>query len=87
MSTTIGVRRLRNDVSEVLRRVEAGDEFVVSVRGRAVARVVPIQGRPGTMPTEVFFTAVDKIGEDPDLLAEIRSAVPDTTDDVGSWSG
>ncbi|MGH8951205.1 MAG: type II toxin-antitoxin system Phd/YefM family antitoxin [Acidimicrobiia bacterium] len=87
MSVTIGVRQLRNDVSEVLRQVEAGDEFVVSVRGRPVARVVPIHGRPGTMPTDVFFAAVARIGRDPDLLTEIRHAVSDTTDDLGSWLG
>ncbi len=52
-----------------------------------MARVVPIQGMPHTMPTDVFFTAVARIGADPDLLTDIRQAVPDTTEAVDAWSG
>ena len=41
MATTIPQRELRNDVSAVLRRVEAGEEFVVTVSGRPVAELRP----------------------------------------------
>ncbi|HEU4702033.1 MAG TPA: type II toxin-antitoxin system prevent-host-death family antitoxin [Conexibacter sp.] len=43
---TIPQRELRNDVSAILREVEAGTEFTVTVRGRAVAKVVPIDDAP-----------------------------------------
>lgn len=43
---TIPQRELRNDVSAILREVEAGTEFTVTVRGRAVAKVVPIDETP-----------------------------------------
>jgi len=87
MTTEIGVRELRNDVSEVLRRVEAGDEFVVTVHGRPVARVTPLDSRPRTMPTEAFFAALAKVGADSDLIGDLEEALPDTTDDIDPWSG
>lgn len=44
---TIPQRELRNDIAAVLREAEAGTEFTVTVRGRAVARVVPLEETPG----------------------------------------
>ncbi len=38
----VGVRELRNNLSRYLDRVRGGDEVVVTDRGRAIARVVPI---------------------------------------------
>ncbi len=46
---TIGVRRLRQDASAVLRDVELGDTFEVTDRGRPVALLSPI---PSTSPLE-----------------------------------
>jgi prevent-host-death family protein len=43
--TTIPQKELRNNVSDVLRRAEAGEEFTVTVAGRAVARLGPAQPR------------------------------------------
>jgi len=39
---TIPQRELRNNASAVLSAAEAGESFTVTVRGRAVARVVPL---------------------------------------------
>lgn len=38
---TVGVRDLKTSLSAYLRKVEAGDSFVVTDRGRAVARLSP----------------------------------------------
>lgn len=38
----IGVRDLRQNASKYLARVEAGEELAVTVRGRLVARLVPV---------------------------------------------
>jgi prevent-host-death family protein len=38
----VGVRELRNNLSRYLDRVRAGEEVVVTDRGRAVARVLPV---------------------------------------------
>lgn len=41
---TIPQRELRNKVSEVLRRAEAGERIVVTVDGRPVAELGPVSG-------------------------------------------
>jgi prevent-host-death family protein len=52
----VGVWELRNHLSRYLDRVRDGDEAVVTDRGRAIARVVPVDlgqvGAPGE-PVEV----------------------------------
>ena len=40
----VGVRQLRNNLSRYLDRVRDGEEVVVTERGRAIARVLPISG-------------------------------------------
>ena len=39
--TTVGLRELRQDASELVRRVEAGEEIDITVAGRLAARMVP----------------------------------------------
>ncbi len=41
--TTIPQKELRNQVSEVLRRVEAGETLTVTVAGREVAELSPVR--------------------------------------------
>jgi prevent-host-death family protein len=38
---TVGLRELRQDASELVRRVEAGEEIDITVSGRLAARMVP----------------------------------------------
>lgn len=42
---TIPQKELRNNVGEVLRRAEAGEEFTVTVAGRPVAQLGPARPR------------------------------------------
>lgn len=42
--STIGVRELRQNASEILREVEVGDTATVTVAGRPVAKIVPLLG-------------------------------------------
>ena len=39
--TSVGLRELRQDASELVRRVEAGEEIDITVSGRLAARMVP----------------------------------------------
>jgi len=41
MGTPVGLRQLRQDASELVRRVEAGEEIDITVAGRLAARLVP----------------------------------------------
>ncbi|MDQ3353362.1 MAG: type II toxin-antitoxin system prevent-host-death family antitoxin [Actinomycetota bacterium] len=40
----VGIRELRDHLSQFLDRVQAGEEVVVTDRGRAIARVLPMSG-------------------------------------------
>jgi prevent-host-death family protein len=54
---TIPQKELRNNVAEVLRRAEAGEEFTITVAGRPVARLGPAERRRwvGTRQLEAVF--------------------------------
>lgn len=43
--TRVGLRELRQDASDLVRRVETGEEFDITVAGRLAARLVPAQPR------------------------------------------
>jgi prevent-host-death family protein len=78
---TIGVRELRNDTAAVLRRVEGGETLTVTVSGRPVAALVPLDDRP-RFRTWDWFEHVPK--SDPGLADDLRSVVGDqTTADMG----
>lgn len=40
----VGIRELRDHLSKYLEQVQGGDELVVTDRGRAIARVLPMSG-------------------------------------------
>ena len=42
----VGIRALKQNASEVVARVEAGEEITVTNRGRPVARIVPHLSKP-----------------------------------------
>lgn len=44
--TVVGLRELRQHASELVRRVEAGEEVTITVAGRPSARMVPIAPQP-----------------------------------------
>jgi len=39
---TVGLRELRQQASDLVRRVEAGEEITITVSGRPSARLVPV---------------------------------------------
>ncbi|MGY4103125.1 type II toxin-antitoxin system Phd/YefM family antitoxin [Nocardia sp. R16R-3T] len=80
----VSVRELRNHVSEVLRRVEAGETLEVTVNERPVALLVPRRERPTTMATRAFFAYLPLA--DPGLRDQLADELTETTDDtVGPW--
>lgn len=42
---TVGLRELRQDASDLVRRVEGGEEIEITVAGRLAARLVPAAPR------------------------------------------
>lgn len=78
----IPARELRNDVSGVLRRVEAGERLRVTVSGRPVAELIPLPRRPETLTWEEFVRDLEDWQADPGLKAQLQELLPDTTDDI-----
>ena len=78
--TDLPARELRNNVSEVLRRVEAGERLRVTVSGRPVAELAPLTRRPTTMPWTQFQQSLEGARADPGLAGELAALLPDTTD-------
>jgi prevent-host-death family protein len=80
VTARIPVRELRNHVSEVLRRVEAGETLEVTVNERPVALLVPRHSRPRTLPTRDFLAGLPLA--DPGLAEELSAELTETTDDL-----
>ncbi len=78
----VPARDLRNDMSGVLRRVEAGERLRVTVSGRPVAVLVPLAVRPRSMSWEAFVEGSEEWRADPRLVRELTKLLPETTDDV-----
>jgi prevent-host-death family protein len=81
----VGVRELRNNLSRYLARVRDGEEVVVTERGRAIARVLPVNGEraidrliregkvtPAKKPRRPRPTPLETKGTVSDLVADQR---------------
>jgi prevent-host-death family protein len=80
----IASRDLRNDTAGVLRRVEAGERVTVTVNGRPVAELVPVQrgGRSWIRRADLVALLRDTQA-DPGLRDDLEWIAGDTTDDLG----
>jgi len=81
MVTEIPLRALRNDTSAVLRRVEDGESLTVTVNGRPVAQLVPLQRRRRFIPWDEFRAMVASTGVDARFLDDVRDVLATTTAD------
>jgi prevent-host-death family protein len=83
---TIPQRELRNDISAILRAVENGDTFTITVRGRPVARLGPADAQPEPrrfVPAEEVRRIFADIPPDPTWLAELlEERAEDDEDDT-----
>lgn len=52
--TEVGSFEAKTKLAELLRKVEEGERFTITVRGRAVADLVPTQGRSSQPLDEVL---------------------------------
>jgi len=82
MMEEVSVRELRNHVSAVLRRVEAGERLRVTVRGRPVAELAPLTQRPTSLPWDELWGQLENARADPGLADDLARLLPDTTDDA-----
>lgn len=82
--TDIASRELRNNTRSLLDRVARGESITVTVDGRAVAVLQPVDGRPRWLGGADFAARFLDRPADHGLLDDVRSLAPDTTDDL-AW--
>jgi prevent-host-death family protein len=75
-------RELRNNVGAVLREVEAGETLRVTVRGRAVADLVPIAGRKRGLSREDVVRILADAALDRGFVADVDAVAGATIDEL-----
>ena len=79
----VATRDLRNDTAGLLRRVAAGEDVVITVRGEPVARLVPVRPlRRRWLPKEELVTRLRLAQADASLRQDLDRIAGDTTDDL-----
>jgi prevent-host-death family protein len=78
----VASRELRNDTRGVLRRVEAGEDVVITVDGRPLAVLRPIGSRPRWISRRDFVHRFSGRQADPAMAEDLRELTADTTDDL-----
>lgn len=68
---TIAQRELRNQSGKLLRQAEAGEHFEITVGGRPVALLGPLQKRQW-VPSAVILRLLRSLPPDPALLDDIE---------------
>lgn len=82
--TLVASRELRNDTAGVLRRVAAGEEVVITVKGRPVARLSPVrETRRHWLSRAELVRRLSVAQADPGLRADLDRLAGETTDDLG----
>lgn len=80
----VASRELRNDTAGLLRRVEAGERLTITVNGRAVAELVPLQrARRSWIRRDDLVARLRRAQADPGLRADLERLAGETTDDLG----
>jgi len=82
--TEIASRELRNNTAGVLSRVQAGEDVVITVNGRGVARLIALQ--PVTrrwLPRQELARRLQSNQADPALRQDLLDLAGETTDDLG----
>ncbi len=70
MATRVPQRELRNHTAEVLRRVEQGERVEITVNGRPVAELGPIDSRRTFVPSDELRRKFAGLLSPDDRLAE-----------------
>jgi prevent-host-death family protein len=84
MKVEMASRELRNNTADLLRRVQNGDEIVITTRGRPVAALVPLTDqRRRWLPRNELSRRLGIAQADPGLRADLTRLAGESTDDLG----
>lgn len=80
---TVATRDLRNDTASVLRRVQAGEEIIITVNGKPVAQLLPLptSGRRWVGRADLV-RRLRTAQADPGLRRDLARLAGETTDDL-----
>jgi prevent-host-death family protein len=78
----VGSRELRNNTRRLLERVEAGEKITITVDGRPIALLVPMERKPRWISKNELIATLSRLVPDPELADDLRRLAPDTTDDI-----
>lgn len=82
--TEVASRELRNDTAGVLRRAQGGEDITVTVNGKPVARLTPLQpSRRRWLTRDELVGRLTRAQADPGLRLDLADLAGDTTDDLG----
>ena len=84
MTSEVASRDLRNNTADLLRRVQAGEEIVITTRGKPVASLVPVETtRRRWLPRAELVRRLAVAQADAGLRDDLAALAGDTTDDLG----
>jgi prevent-host-death family protein len=80
----VASRELRNNTAGLLRRVQAGEDVVITVNGEPVAQLTAVRtSRRRWLPRAELVTRLRTAQADPGLRDDLARLAGDTTDDLG----
>lgn len=84
MKHEVASRELRNNTADLLRRIEDGEEIVITTRGKPIAALVPLPtGSRRWLPRAELGRRLAVAQADPGLRADLARLAGETTDDLG----
>jgi prevent-host-death family protein len=84
MAMEVASRELRNNMAGLLRRIQAGEQVVVTARGKPVASLVPFEpARRRWLPRAELARRLGIVRADPGLREDLARLAGETTDDLG----
>jgi prevent-host-death family protein len=84
MKHEVASRELRNNTADLLRRIEDGEEIVITTRGKPVAALVPLPTeRRRWLPRAELVRRLAVAQADPGLRGDLARLAGETTDELG----
>jgi prevent-host-death family protein len=83
MVAALPTRALRNNTAAVLRRVQAGEEIIITVNGEPVAQLTPLPSpRRHWLPRAELVRRLRTAQADPAVRDDLARLAGETTDDL-----
>jgi prevent-host-death family protein len=84
MMNVVASSELRDNTAELLRRVGAGEQIVLTTRGKPVASLIPFESqRRRWLPRPELIQRLSLVQADPGLRDDLVRLAGETSDDLG----